>query len=160
MYIRRMLTSIVKYLIAAAGAARFYGSVRDCGADKSLFLVNSVSLDPAAPIPGDKVALTLDYTVPPGVYIGAGQVEYDVKYNYMPLAPTFENLCENVPCPLGPGTYLNTTTTEWPSGISGRLVTKMKWLDSTNALLLCIEISDQAETPSSLALTHYVPRRA
>ena len=155
-----MLGSIVKYLMAAASVARFYGSVRDCGADKSLFLVNSVSLYPAVPIPGDKVALSLDYTVPPGVYIGAGEVEYDVKYNYMPFAPSFENLCENVPCPLGPGTYQNTTTTEWPTGISGQIVTKMKWLDSANSLLLCIEISGQVGRPSSLALTEYIPRTA
>jgi len=157
-----MLTSILKYILAAAGVSHFFGSVRDCGGSNSLFIVNSVSLDPAVPIPGNKVALTLDYTVPSGVYIGAGQVEYDVKYNFMPFAPTFENLCHNVPCPLGPGTYQNRTTTEWPTGISGRLVTKMKWLDATNALLLCVEISDQAGwrgTPSSVALTPYVPPR-
>ena len=115
-------------------------TVRDCGAATSVFKINSVSLTPADPKPGEKVGLNLDYTVPSGVTVTGGQAKYDITYNFLPLSPTIEPLCQDIPCPLGPGTYLNTTYSTWPTGLSGTLNTKITWLDEVGTQLLCIGI--------------------
>jgi hypothetical protein len=115
-------------------------TLRDCGAGTSVFKINSLSLTPADPKPGEKVGLNLDYTVPAGVTVTGGQAKYDVTYNFIPLAPTTEPLCQNIPCPLGPGSYVNTTYSTWPSGSSGTVNTKITWADEASKQLLCIGI--------------------
>ncbi len=116
-------------------------TIRDCGVGTSVFTINSLSLTPADPKPGDQVGLNLDYTVPPGVVITGGQAKYDVTYNFIPFSPTVEPLCQDVPCPLGPGTYKNTSYSAWPTGLSGTVNTKITWLDEVDTQLLCIGIS-------------------
>jgi hypothetical protein len=116
-----------------------------------------MALTPVDPTPGQTATLYLDYTVPEGLTIMDGTAEYDVTYNYIPFSPTTEPLCQDIPCPLGPGRYQNTSDSEWPTGVSGFLDTKMKWLDTNKNLLLCVEISAQiagaaAVTPPSKAL--------
>ena len=115
-------------------------TVRDCGVGTSVFKINSVSLTPADPKPGENVGLNLDYTVPSGVTVTGGQAKYDITYNFLPLSPTIEPLCQDIPCPLGPGTYLNTTYSTWPTGLSGTVNTKITWLDEAGKQLLCIGI--------------------
>ena len=115
-------------------------TVRDCGLGTSIFKINSVNLTPADPKPGESVALNLDYTVPSDVIVTGGQTRYDITYNFLPLAPTIEPLCQNIPCPLGPGTYLNSTYSTWPTGLSGTVNTKITWLDEVGTQLLCIGI--------------------
>lgn len=136
-----MLPFVAKTLIAAA--ATFLTTVRDCGDGQSVFTVDKVSLDPEVPVPGSDMTLYLDYTVPDGWLITGGQAEYSVTYNFIPFAPSYEPLCQDVPCPLGPGSYQNHSTSQWPSGISGLVVSTMKWVDPSNTLLLCVEISGQ-----------------
>ena len=115
--------------------------VKDCSTGKEAFKVNAVTLAPSVPVPGQNVTLHLDYTVPSGMVVTDGLATYATTYNFIPLTPTTEPLCANVPCPLSSGTYANDTTTLWPTGLSGTLVSRMSWADSTNAPLLCIEIS-------------------
>jgi hypothetical protein len=115
-------------------------TVRDCCLGTSIFKINSVNLTPADPKPGESVALNLDYTVPSDVIVTGGQTRYDITYNFLPLAPTIEPLCQNIPCPLGPGTYLNSTYSTWPTGLSGTVNTKITWLDEVGTQLLCIGI--------------------
>jgi hypothetical protein len=116
-------------------------TVRDCGTSATLFKINSLSLTPADPKPGEKVGLNLDYTVPAGVTVTGGQAKYDITYNFIPLSPTVEPLCQNIPCPLGPGSYVNTTYSTWPSGIRGTVNTKITWVDEASKQLLCIGIA-------------------
>jgi hypothetical protein len=116
-------------------------TVRDCGVGTSVFKINSVSLNPTDPKPGEKVGMNLDYTVPSGVTVTDGVAKYDITYNFIPLAPTTEPLCQNIPCPLGPGNYVNTTYSTWPTGIRGTVNTKITWADETSKQLLCINIA-------------------
>lgn len=128
---------LIAILSLLAGA---FSSVRECG-DNAVFTVDKVSLEPDNPIPGAEITLGLDYTVPPGTLITGGQTEYSIMYNFIPFAPSVEPLCQDVPCPLGPGSYSNQTTSQWPTGVSGLVVSTMRWFDPSNRLLLCIEIS-------------------
>ena len=115
-------------------------TIRDCAPGTSLFLVNSVSLNPSTPMPGEKVSLHLEYTVPTGYVTTAGQAKYEITYNFIPLTPTVEPLCQNIPCPLGAGSYTNNTVSEWPTGLSGTLKTKITWMDIMGVELLCLQM--------------------
>ena len=114
--------------------------VNDCGGGSSLFKLNSVSLSPTDPAPGSSVSLNLDYTVPDGLTVNDGTSTTAVSYNFIPFAPTVEPLCQDIPCPLGPGRYSNSTNSTWPSGLSGTVRTTMTWADENAATLLCIGI--------------------
>jgi hypothetical protein len=114
--------------------------LNDCGGGTSLFKLNAVSLTPADPPPGTSVSLNLDYTVPDGLTVGDGTSTTAVSYNFIPFAPTVEPLCQDIPCPLGPGRYYNSTNSTWPSGLSGTVRTTMTWADQNSAKLLCIGI--------------------
>ena len=116
-------------------------TLKDCSSGTSLFTVNMMSLDPPNPAPGQQVAFTLDYSVPPSTVITDGTARDETTYNFIPLAPTIQPLCSNIPCPLESGRYLNTTYSMWPTGLSGTIMTRMKWLDPTGTMLICTEIS-------------------
>jgi len=147
-----MIGTLFKALAFYRTTFRFYGEVRDCAAGTSVFTVNSVSLNPAAPVPGQNVTLSLDYTVPAGVTVTGGQTEYDITWNFIPFEPSYEPLCGDIPCPLGPGRYTNQSTSLWPDSVSGYVTSQMKWLDEGNKLLLCIEIAGQAGDKNRVAL--------
>lgn len=133
------LLSVVAF--ATAAVAAFAATIKDCGAGKSAFTINALSISPINPVAGKDVTVHLEYAVPTGMLITGGLTTYSVTYNFIPFSPTTEPLCRNVPCPLGGGIYTNDTTTQWPSGMSGSIVSRMTWTDETNKLLLCIDIS-------------------
>lgn len=116
-------------------------TLKDCSSGTSIFSLNSMSLDPPNPAPGDRVAFFLDYSVPTSTTVTDGTARYEVNYNFIPLSPTIQPLCSNIPCPLGPGRYTNTTYSTWPTGLSGSIRTRMAWLDPSGTMLLCTEIS-------------------
>jgi len=147
-----MLGSLLTAVSVAMATNTFYGAVRDCGAGVSLFHLNRAILDPATPISGKNLTLHIDFTVPDNIIVLGGITRYEVSYNFIPFSPTIEPLCENIPCPLGPGRYTNTSVSVWPADISGMIVMKMKWFDLDNALLQCVEISGQVGDPTRLAL--------
>jgi hypothetical protein len=147
-----MLGSLLTVVSAAIATSTFYAAVRDCGGGLSVFHLNKATIDPATPVSGKNLTLLIDYTVPDNVIVYGGTTRYEVSYNFIPFTPKVEPLCQDVPCPLGPGTYTNSSVSLWPSGISGMIVMKMKWLDLDNALLQCVEISGQVGDPSRLAL--------
>jgi hypothetical protein len=115
--------------------------LKNCGTAATIFKINSMSLEPANPAPGELVTMNLDYTVPEGFVVNDGEAKYAINYNFLPLAPTIEPLCQNIPCPLGPGTYANKTSSTWPSGVSGSVNTKITWTDETGTQLLCIDMA-------------------
>lgn len=115
-------------------------TVRDCGV-QTLFKIDSVGLSPTTPLPGDNVTLQLTYTVPLGYIATDGKAKYELTYNFLPLSPTIQPLCDNIPCPLLPGTYSNNTYELWPEGLAGTLKTKITWTDVSGELLLCMTIN-------------------
>lgn len=134
MYILGLLTLLTAVLAAPP-------TVKDCGGGKTRFTLNAVSITPSNPSPNDAVTLHLDYTVPPGSLVTGGQAKYSATYNFIPLTPTIEPLCSNIPCPLGPGRYLNSTVSSWPSGLTGSLTTTLRWSDEAANPLLCVSIA-------------------
>ena len=128
-------------LLLALSSTMFTATVKDCSSGSSLFALNSASVTPGTPMAGDQVLLSIDYTVPQGLTVTNGTSEYSVTYNFLPFTPVVEPLCANVPCPLLAGSYKNDSLSTWPSGLSGTIVTQMKWYDLDRDLLLCVGIS-------------------
>jgi len=111
----------------------------DCSSgNPEKFVINSLTLSADTVSPGDNVSLGLLYTNPS--LVTDGTVTTTVTYNFIPLSPTTEPLCNSVPCPLEPGQHDGSSSIEVPIGISGTVVTKIIWT-VTNIQVLCIQIT-------------------
>ena len=130
-------------LLSATLAAVAHGAVVDCAASKSLFQIQSQAFTPDPPVPGENATLWIDYTVPAGLSVSAGTAKYSISYNGIPFSPTTEDLCTQVTCPLTAGTWNLSSTSVWPTGINGKVVTKIEWFDSANTLLLCSQTTER-----------------
>ncbi len=116
--------------------------ITDCGLTKALFKLNAAGFWPDPAVPNDNSTVSLDYTVPEGTIINEGTVKYTLTYNFIPLSPTVEPLCvKNVECPIIAGTYNKSTSSNFPSGVSGTMVIKSEWRGPTDNLLLCYQIT-------------------
>jgi len=66
---------------------------------------------------------------------------YTVTYNFIPLSPTVDDLCATQKedlCPLAIGVHHDVSTSTWPSGLSGKLTTKIQWKDQDGQEILCM----------------------
>jgi hypothetical protein len=116
-------------------------TVKDCSSGTSLFKFISGSLTPDPVIPGQDSSLTINAQIPDGVNISDGISKYSITLNGIPFPVSSDPLCTQVECPLLPGPYTNTSTSVFPSGVSGKIVSKIQWYDTSNTLLLCTEIT-------------------
>lgn len=125
-------------LVLASMLSTVYSSIADCGADKSLFKIQSLSLIPNDTVVANQnVSLILKYsssrTITGGTAVNA------FTYNYMRVSPTYVDLCSVVSCPLAQGPHDGSTFYIFPSGVKGRVSSKTTWFDINGVLLLCIE---------------------
>ena len=134
----------MKFLLALLSltSAATAATVSSCG---GAFTVMAASLKPTDPVAGQEVGLHLEYSVPSPIIVTGGTSEMAFTYNFIPFQPTSEPLCQDVPCPLGPGTYSNDTVSVWPSGLSGSFTSTMKWFDPASTLLLCLKITGKLQ---------------
>lgn len=120
-------------------AALATASITDCSAGKSLFKINALGFWPDPAVKNSNSTVSFAYTVPePGVT--GGTATYSVTYNFIPLSPTIEDLCQNVPkCPIAPGPYNQSTSSIFPD-LTGSLTTKIVWKGLSGVQLLCVLI--------------------
>lgn len=118
-------------------------SLRDCSNGKGLFTMISQGFSPNPPVPGQDVTLWFYYEVPDGVTVVDGTAKYSFSFNGIPFSPTVDDLCTQVACPIVPGIYNLSSTSEFPSGISGKIVTTIQWYNGGGALLLCSEWAEK-----------------
>lgn len=141
------LASCVLGLLATATTS-IGATVKNCNAS-SLFEMHSASLSPSVPSPGQEVSLFLSYSVPGDLVVTEGVTVYQITFNFVPLNPTTNPLCQDIPCPLSGGSYTNTTKSTWPSGVSGSFSSTMRWegvnggkgIDGGDTNYLCLQIS-------------------
>jgi len=114
---------------------------KDCAPGKSLFVFNSVTVSPDRPIAGTNFTVDLGFTVPDGITINSGTAVYTTTYNFIPLSPTTEDLCKNTVCPITVGPHSQSSTSLFPSGLSGNIVIKTQWFDDTHKNLLCYTLN-------------------
>ncbi len=138
---------LLKFTTAAAVIAALFvpgtSTVADCGAGKSLFTIVSQDFSPSPPVPGESYDYWFFYTVPDGVTVDKGTTKYSLSLNGIPFTPTVDDLCTQTLCPKTTGAYNESSTDTWPSGISGKIVTKLEWFDANNNLLLCSQVTER-----------------
>ena len=127
----------MKILFALFGVVS--GLIVDCG---SKFEFTALALDPEPPVPGSPVLMTVQFTNP-GPEINAGTVTSSLTLNGLPFSPTMEELCVNTQCPIIQGYNDRSAKSDWPAGVSGKIVSRIVWDDVDNTQLLCIEITEK-----------------
>lgn len=134
---------MLKSLLLATFISYVFATVSDCGAGKSVFTIVDQSFSPEPPVADQPYDYWFYYSVPDGVNIDAGTAKYSLSLNGIPFTPTTEDLCTQTTCPKTPGYHNESSTDTWPSGISGKVVTKLEWFDSSGNLLLCSQTSER-----------------
>jgi hypothetical protein len=114
------------------------GSMKDCGGGEGRAVLLGFDSVPANPVAGDNVTtwIAYEFTSPA---ITAGTVTYSYTLNGLPFPPTVEDLCTQTACPKEPGIYNETSSSIFPSGVSGKITAQIAWRDPDNTLIWCVE---------------------
>jgi len=129
---------------SGASAPSPLGTFRNCGssADTAKNLV--ISIVPDAPKAGQEVTTIFTYDL--SKEVTGGTASYGFSFNGIPFSPTVNDLCADQaggccpdPCPLAVGAHINESKSNFPSGVSGKIVTTIKWADQDKAQILCVE---------------------
>jgi hypothetical protein len=113
------------------------GAIRLCGTGRATVL--GFDSQPTNPVAGDNVTLWVAYTIP-GAAVTDGTATYSVTLNGIPFPATVDPLCEQTSCPKDSGvTYNETTSSLFPSGLSGKVTSRIEWADQDAAPLWCVE---------------------
>ena len=131
------------FLFLGFVAGLVQATVSDCASGSSLFKIQSQGFYPEPPVANEKYDYWFYYTVPEGVTVDAGTSKYSISLNGIPFTPTVDDLCTQTSCPKVSGSYNESSSDVWPSGISGKIVTKLEWYDSKGALLLCSSTTER-----------------
>jgi hypothetical protein len=113
-------------------------SVTDCSKGASLFKIDSMSFSPDPAIKGQNSTLLMSSTVPE--QITGGTAKYSIKYSFIPLTPTIEDLCKAVSCPIMVGKLDTVSSYPIDKSLSGSITIQIDWADQTGRQLLCVLI--------------------
>jgi hypothetical protein len=100
-----------------------------------------MSFSPDPPVKGQNSTLLLSIDVP--TQVNAGTATYSFKYNFIPLTPTVEDLCTQVPggCPIKLGPLDLVASFPIDTTLSGTIIAKIEWKDIANIELLCVSVT-------------------
>lgn len=129
-----MLGLLKTFLLLGAGV----GSMKDCGNGLGRAPLLGFDSTPADPRPGDNVSMWIAYDLPAPAILG-GTATYSFSLNGIPFSPTVEDLCTQTQCPKEPGLYNETSSSIFPSGVSGKIVAQIAWRDADDTLIWCVE---------------------
>ena len=127
------MLSLVAILVTAAV------SLKDCGQVGDTAKITSMGFYPTNPIAGDKTELWIAYDLYSP--IENGTATYSTTFNGIPFTPTIENLCTQTNCPKAVGDYNETSLSDFPSGVYGKLVSKIQWTNQDLKKVWCAEIT-------------------
>lgn len=112
-------------------------TIQSCGTGRATLL--GFDSQPATPRAGDNVSLWVAYTIP-GAPVTGGTATYKITLNGIPLTPTVDPLCTQTSCPKETGIpYNETSWSIFPSGITGKIASRIEWKDQDAQPLWCIE---------------------
>ena len=134
----------MKLLLTLASFASYaFGGVVDCG---GLFKITELSQSPDTYVRGgDNTTLTLKYDVPETWTPLEGTTTTSISLNGLPLTPSVDEICKSVKCPITHGSHDGSSWTTFPSGVTGKIVSKVVWKDTNNVQLLCLQSTFKAE---------------
>jgi hypothetical protein len=101
-----------------------------------------LQLDPVAPTAGANFTTIFDYDL--DKVVTSGTARYYATLNGLPVLNQDDDLCVDQgsadPCPLAIGHHKDYSTSEMPS-FSGKLVSKLTWLDQDGEEVLCVQMT-------------------
>lgn len=112
--------------------------MKDCGNGEGRAALLGFDSEPASPVAGELVTTWVAYDLPAPA-ITDGTATYSVSLNGIPFPPTVAPLCEETDCPKEVGIHNETSSTVFPSGISGKIVSQIAWRDLDDTLIWCVE---------------------
>jgi len=113
-------------------------SLKDCGnpaTDQAV--ITGYGFSPANPSPGDPTELWVAYDLKSS--ITGGTATYSFSLNGIPFTPTVDDLCTQTGCPKDIGSYNETSKSTFPSGVSGKIVSKIAWKNQDDQPVWCLE---------------------
>jgi hypothetical protein len=113
-------------------------SIRDCGNGKGRASLLGFDSQPPNPVAGDNISLWVAYDLPAPPITG-GTATYAFTLNGIPFSPTVDDLCTQTLCPKETGFNNETSSSIFPSGISGKIVSSVTWADQNDDLVWCVE---------------------
>ena len=113
-------------------------SVRDCSNGKGRATMLGFDSQPSNPVAGDNVTLWVAYDLPSPAITG-GTAEYKYNLNGIPFSPTINPLCDETICPKEVGFNNESSSSIFPSGVSGKIVSSISWKDQNDELVWCVE---------------------
>jgi hypothetical protein len=137
---RRMPMSSAVVLFAAAAALNLTG-VSICSSAGALAKNLAASISTNTPAKGENVTTVFDFDL--DTPITGGTAQYAASLNGFPYSASAP-LCDETqksgdPCPLAAGHHHQVSTST--NSVSGKLVTKITWVDESDAEILCVEIA-------------------
>jgi hypothetical protein len=113
-------------------------TLKDCGnptTDQAV--VTGFGFSPSNPVPGDLTELWVTYDLK--TPITGGTSTYSVTLNGIPFPATKEDLCTQTSCPKDIGSYNETSHSTFPSGVSGKIISKIQWKNQDSQPVWCLE---------------------
>ncbi len=113
-------------------------TLRDCGNPSTdQAIITGYGFSPSNPSPGDPTELWVAYNLKSN--LTGGTATYSFTLNGLPFSPTVDNLCTQTSCPKEIGTYNETSHSTFPSGVSGKIVSKIQWANQDKQPIWCLE---------------------
>ena len=112
-------------------------TIKDCGDGRDIAKYISGSINPIPAVPGENMTVSFTYNI--GVPITDGTVDYSYTINYLPAPSVSKPLCEETSCPKEVGTNTETSTSVFPTDVSGRIEGKISWKNEFNEQILCVQ---------------------
>jgi len=115
-------------------------TVKDCGnkaTDQDI--ITGFGFSPLSPSPGEKTELWVAYDLKST--ITGGTATYTYSFNGIPFSPTVDDLCSQTKCPKDVGIYNETSNSDFPSGLSGKVITSIEWANQDYQPVWCVELT-------------------
>lgn len=113
-------------------------TLKDCGnptTDQAV--ITGYGFSPSNPSPGDPTELWVAYDLKS--QLTEGTATYSFSLNGIPFTPTVDDLCTQTICPKEIGSYNETSHSTFPSGVSGKVVSKIQWKNQNSEPVWCLE---------------------
>ena len=129
-----------RLLLSALAFTTTSSTITSCGTAATRFQLTALDFQPANPVPGDDVFMTVEFQNP-GATVTEGSAHRKVTLNGLPVVDETVALCgEATTCPLTTGFNNRSALTTWPD-VTGKVVSTIQWYDGTGSELLCIKTS-------------------
>jgi len=113
-------------------------SLKDCGNPSTdQAVITGYGFSPINPLPNDPTELWVAYNLKS--QLTGGTSTYSFSLNGVPFSPTVDDLCTQTKSPKEVGTYNETSHSTFPSGISGKIVSKIQWKNQNEEPVWCLE---------------------